>query len=441
MRSSRKAGFRRSDGTTNVFEALGSLEGWQQGVADLQYKRIRQVADEECSRKAGFRRSDGTTNVFEALGSLEGWQQGVADLQYKRIRQVADEECSRKAGFRRSDGTTNVFEALGSLEGWQQGVADLQYKRIRQVADEECSRKAGFRRSDGTTNVFEALGSLEGWQQGVADLQYKRIRQVADEEWSGAESSTVAKRRRVLHVVVYEAWAAGLYDDDEPAGFVSTAAILTGLTYGSLLECAMMDGIDGMPSEVPVKFRSAAKKWFRCSEQREKERDARRDDQRAARAKDQPLSILDVADQVAVYGLVHLPKALTPSHTDLNSFQRRVEREPDVALPYVDISKDPYTPATAGWTSRGPVPFVHTVCALHRFLVIASLTGAFGTQPWPVIFGYPALVGDLAAKFGCAVAREYDEKVRRSFASVRRAAPRTPLLIEAVERLLTLGKL
>ncbi|KAJ9447119.1 hypothetical protein DIPPA_08157 [Diplonema papillatum] len=294
--------------------------------------------------------------------------------------------------------------------------------------------------SDGTTNVFEALGSLEAWQQGVADLQYKRIRQVADEEWSGAESSTVAKRRRVLHVVVYEAWAAGLYDDDEPAGFVSTAAILTGLTYGSLLECAMMDGIDGMPSEVPVKFRSAAKKWFRCSEQREKERDARRDDQRAARAKDQPLSILDVADQVAVYGLVHLPKALTPSHTDLNSFQRRVEREPDVALPYVDISKDPYTPATAGWTSRGPVPFVHTVCALHRFLVIASLTGAFGTQPWPVIFGYPALVGDLAAKFGCAVAREYDEKVRRSFASVRRAAPRTPLLIEAVERLLTLDE-
>ncbi|KAJ9440791.1 hypothetical protein DIPPA_28003 [Diplonema papillatum] len=287
------------------------------------------------------------------------------------------------------------------------------------------------------SNVFEELSVLEGWLQMVADVQYRKIREAANEEWKGASRATVTRRHRVLHAVIFESWAAGLYQED-PAGFVVAATTLDGLAYRSLLECSSVDGIDSLPSDLPPKFRSVAKKWFRCNEQREKDSDARRDDQRAARSKDQPLTVLDVAEQIAIHGLMHLPRELTPSHTELNAFQRKVEREPDVALPYVDIHKEPYTPVTAGWITASHRPFVQTVCALQRYLVIAGLTGAFGRNPLPVVFGYPALVCDLAARFGCSLAREYDEQARRRFASERRAVPGTIILTAASERLLCL---
>ncbi|KAJ9445376.1 hypothetical protein DIPPA_31346 [Diplonema papillatum] len=243
---------------------------------------------------------------------------------------------------------------------------------------------------ESASNVFEELSVLEGWLQMVADVQYRKIREAANEEWKGASRATVTRRHRVLHAVIFESWAAGLYQED-PAGFVVAATTLDGLAYRSLLECSSVDGIDSLPSDLPPKFRSVAKKWFRCNEQREKDSDARRDDQRAARSKDQPLTVLDVAEQIAIHGLMHLPRELTPSHTELNAFQRKVEREPDVALPYVDIHKEPYTPVTAGWITASHRPFVQTVCALQRYLVIAGLTGAFGRNPLPVVFGYPAL--------------------------------------------------
>ncbi|KAJ9440526.1 hypothetical protein DIPPA_11012 [Diplonema papillatum] len=290
---------------------------------------------------------------------------------------------------------------------------------------------------ESASNVFEELSVLEGWLQMVADVQYRKIREAANEEWKGASRATVTRRHRVLHAVIFESWAAGLYQED-PAGFVVAATTLDGLAYRSLLECSSVDGIDSLPSDLPPKFRSVAKKWFRCNEQREKDSDARRDDQRAARSKDQPLTVLDVAEQIAIHGLMHLPRELTPSHTELNAFQRKVEREPDVALPYVDIHKEPYTPVTAGWITASHRPFVQTVCALQRYLVIAGLTGAFGRNPLPVVFGYPALVCDLAARFGCSLAREYDEQARRRFASERRAVPGTIILTAASERLLCL---
>ncbi|KAJ9440962.1 hypothetical protein DIPPA_29540 [Diplonema papillatum] len=280
------------------------------------------------------------------------------------------------------------------------------------------------------------LDLLEDWDQASADKVWADIKEVAAAKWK--EEASAPRLYKILRVVTFEAWAAGLRGEAAET-FVKVTSHLGGLAYGSLLECAVNDGVHNVDAKLPPIFRSAAKKWYRCHEQREKEEAVRREDARAARPKDQPLRVLEVAQQLRRYGLEDLPAALKPSHVDLNAFQHRLERQ-DVALPFVDVAKPPFTPAEPGWVSseRKVLTSIQLVCALQRLFVIAGMAGAFGEEPLPVIFGYPALVADIAAQFGSSLARQYDEAVRRAFASVTKAVPGARVLEEARGRLLRL---
>ncbi|KAJ9464341.1 hypothetical protein DIPPA_16000 [Diplonema papillatum] len=74
-----------------------------------------------------------------------------------------------------------------------------------------------------------------------------------------------------------------------------------------------------------------------CREEVVKEEAVRREDARAARPKDQPLRVLEVAQQLRRYGLDDLPTALKPSHADLNAFQHRLRL--DTADMFAEVAR------------------------------------------------------------------------------------------------------
>lgn len=121
---------------------------------------------------------------------------------------------------------------------------------------------------------------------------------------------------------------------------------------------------------MPLKFRTAAKKWFQSKKSLQQELSERRTAELAHRPKDAPLRVLDVREQMLKYGLEHLPSSFIPSHADLNAHQRRVEKEPEIALPWVELSS----------LSKGELggPAITVLAAIQRLMVTAALTGAFG---------------------------------------------------------------
>ncbi|KAJ9440470.1 hypothetical protein DIPPA_32511 [Diplonema papillatum] len=268
---------------------------------------------------------------------------------------------------------------------------------------------------DAPRGPFKLLG---GWDDDASPLKFAAVRDVVVDE----------KQRSLLPVVMFEAWAAGL--DETPAEYKRVVKLLSDLAMSSLLECAVVDGVGDLPAGMSPRFRTAAKKWYRCSEERKEAQMARRDDERAARSKDLPAKVLDVDAQLALFGLGLLPRNLVPSHQELNSFQRKVERLQDLSMPWVDVESPPSAAKSCG--------FEHTARAVQRVMVTAALTGAFGGVPYPIIIGYPALLTDLACNFGPDLAREYDSRTRRLFASVRRGLPGTATLGAACDRLLRL---
>ncbi|KAJ9436950.1 hypothetical protein DIPPA_21873 [Diplonema papillatum] len=213
---------------------------------------------------------------------------------------------------------------------------------------------------------------LSGWDDDVSPLKFAAVREAVVDEG----------QRSLLPIVMYEALAVGL--DETPAEYKKLVKLLSDLAMSSLLECAVVDGVGDLPASMAPRFKTAAKKWYRCREERREAQMARRDDERAARSRDLPARVLDAETQLALFGLRLLPRAV------------------------------------------------------QKVLVTAALTGAFGDVPYPIVVGYPALLTDLACNFGPDLAREYDARTRRLFAGVRKGLPGTVTLGAACDRLLKL---
>ncbi|KAJ9436802.1 hypothetical protein DIPPA_13032 [Diplonema papillatum] len=259
---------------------------------------------------------------------------------------------------------------------------------------------------------------LSGWDDDVSPLKFAAVREAVVDEG----------QRSLLPIVMYEALAVGL--DETPAEYKKLVKLLSDLAMSSLLECAVVDGVGDLPASMAPRFKTAAKKWYRCREERREAQMARRDDERAARSRDLPARVLDAETQLALFGLRLLPRCLVPTHLELNNFQRKVEKMQDLAMPWVEVETPPSATRSGG--------FEHTVRAVQKVLVAAALTGAFGDVPYPIVVGYPALLTDLACNFGPDLAREYDARTRRLFAGVRKGLPGTVTLGAACDRLLKL---
>ncbi|KAJ9437764.1 hypothetical protein DIPPA_16669 [Diplonema papillatum] len=290
-------------------------------------------------------------------------------------------------------------------------------------------------RGPGMGPVFEELEPLEGFHREDAEIHYGAIRREADRRWAAAGEGEMAKRRRVLHVVVYEAWATGMHDEP-PEMFVTLVDKLFASGHSSLLELAVVEGKDNMPTTVHVRFRTAAKKWYGCHAARERNETAREEDKRRSRRPGEARDELVVQERLHEFGLTSLPSVLVPLRATLNAYQAVVEANPALALPYVDVGKAPYTPKRSDWRVDGALDAVQRVLVLQKYMVVASLAGCFGSQPWPVILGYPAVVAGIAARLGEGMAAEYDDKLRLLFAEEPRAAEGTVFLQAAKAMLL-----
>ncbi|KAJ9469930.1 hypothetical protein DIPPA_18066 [Diplonema papillatum] len=206
--------------------------------------------------------------------------------------------------------------------------------------------------------------------------------------------------------------------EEAPEGFLTVVEKFRVSGHSSLLELVVIEGREGMPTAVPVRFRTAAKKWGACHADREKEA-AKEEDKRRARKPGEAREELAVRELMLRFGLASLPEV--PPRATLNAYQAAVEANPELALPYVDVSRPPYTPRMPDWKVDGGLDAVQRVLTLQRFVVVASLAGCFGSRPWPVVLGYPAVVAGIAAMYGEGMAAEYDERLRKLFAEEPKA--------------------
>ncbi|KAJ9442260.1 hypothetical protein DIPPA_28656 [Diplonema papillatum] len=224
--------------------------------------------------------------------------------------------------------------------------------------------------------------------------------------------------------------------DETPETFVAVVDKFLASGHSSLLELAVVEGKENMPTTIPVRFRTAAKKWYGCYAARERREAAREEDKRRSRRPGEARDELVVQERLHEFGLTSLPAVLVPVRATLNAYQAVVEANPALALPYVDVSKAPYTPKKSDWRVCGSLDAVQRVLVLQRYMVVASLTGCFGSRPWPVILGYPAVVAGIAAKLGDEMAAEYDDKLRMLIAEEPKAAEDTVFLEAAKAKML-----
>ncbi|KAJ9452070.1 hypothetical protein DIPPA_14985 [Diplonema papillatum] len=280
--------------------------------------------------------------------------------------------------------------------------------------------------------LCDAFGLVPGFDAGSYAHSYRSIVDAMDVE-----------RRGLAPMLVFEGWAAG-FTDTEPADFFRAAKELSALGYESLLDCAHTEGAANLPARIPPKLKTAAKKWLRQQESVECERARRRKEEASSRPAQLPRRVLDVETQLDVYGLSALPDFLKPTYTQLNAFQKKGEDAPDLLLPFVDVSRPPFS--QDGWTHGGETeesgfvltesgalqrkeargredaPLSHLAVSLQRLLVAAALTGALGPRPLIFVMSYPAIVTNIACRYRLHVAREYDRRLR----SVQLASARRP---------------
>ncbi|KAJ9454292.1 hypothetical protein DIPPA_01821 [Diplonema papillatum] len=287
----------------------------------------------------------------------------------------------------------------------------------------ECwSRRSEVERMGHQDPLCEAFELVPGFDAGAHAEAYRAVVDSLD-----------AERKGLAPMLVFEAWAAG-YTDTEPADFVKAAKELHALGYSSLLDCAQTEGAANLPAKCPPRLRTAAKKWLRQQESVEGETARRRKEEAALRPAQLPRRILDVDTQLELFGLSSLPDFLKPTYAQLNAFQKRGEEVPDLLLPFVDVSRPPFS--QEGWTHGGETeekgfvlseagvlqrkeargredaPISHLAVSLQRLLVAAALTGALGPSPLVFVFAYPAVVTNIACRYRLQVAKEYDRRMR-----------------------------
>ncbi|KAJ9436712.1 hypothetical protein DIPPA_28346 [Diplonema papillatum] len=204
------------------------------------------------------------------------------------------------------------------------------------------------RRGPGPGPAFEELESCSWFRREDVDIQYEGVKRSAARKWAGVSEGELAERLNILHVVVYEAWAAGMYEE-APEGFLAVVEKFRVSGHRSLLELVVIEGREGMPTAVPVRFRTAAKKWGACHADREKKEAAKEEDKRRARKPGEAREELAVRERMLRFGLASLPEVLVPPRATLNAYQAVVEANPELALPYVDVSRPPYTPRAPDW--------------------------------------------------------------------------------------------